>query len=123
MKPIQVLATTLALSACSKVSKGKAWSVKDAEIIFVSETLPDCGVLYTLVEMELRGNSGENKTIYLPCVEVIDGPLPKVGTVCSAFGEMEIANDFTSNRTLSLTKPIRVTRELTCDGKKYVFDL
>ncbi|MEP1230085.1 MAG: hypothetical protein ABJG88_05365 [Litorimonas sp.] len=123
MKSIQTLMVFLALSACSKISEGDAWSLEESEIISVSQTLPPCGILYSLVEMKLRDKRNQNNIIYLPCVEVIGGPLPKIGRSCTAKGKMEFVNGLIAEGSISHTKLVRLTRELTCDGKSYVFDL
>lgn len=123
MKSISFLMVALTLSACSKVSEGDAWSLQESEIISVSETPPPCGVIYALVEVKLKGKRGRTEVIYLPCVEVIDGPLPAVGVSCTAIGEWEVINSSIVNGSIREHPPKKVADELVCDGKKYVFDL
>ena len=72
--------------------------------------------------MQLRDQDNKTHVIYLPCVEVIDGPLPKPGATCSVNGIMEYVNGSTANGSISQMKPVRLTHKMTCDGKSYIFD-
>lgn len=108
-------------------SSNPLWQLEEMEIVSVSETLPPCGIMYTLVEVELRDRQGpkddRGEVIFLPCVDVIGGPLPAVGALCTSKGEWSIIKGSTANRSMHDLPPQRLARELTCGGKTYVFDL
>ncbi len=89
----------------------------------MTPTLPPCGVLYTYVDMELRDERNQSIVIRLPCVEVIKEPLPAVGSICTAKGKMTIEKKLSPKGLIVDSEPIRLTRELTCSGKNYVFGL
>lgn len=123
VKSIPLLLFAFTLNGCVKTSEGDAWSIKEAEILSVSKTLPACGIMYTLVEMELRDEHNQRESIFLPCVEVIKGPLPDVGTSCTAKGEWSIINGSTAKRSLHDLPPQKLAHELTCGAETYVFGL
>lgn len=123
LKCLPIWASFLALNACSYVSAGQSWSIDESEVLFVSRTLPPCGIFYTLVEMQLLDRRNKRHFIYLPCVEVIEGPLPKPGIFCTAKGKMEYVNGTVASGAIPEMKPVKLAHELTCDGKTYVFDL
>lgn len=114
---------SLALGACAKISEGETWQLNDVEVMSVSQKPPACGILYTLVEMEVSGKDGRKDTIFLPCVDVINGPLPSVGKICDAYGTWDIIEGSTSIRSLHDYPPQKLTYELVCGETKYIFNL
>jgi len=123
MKSFPTLFFALTLAGCSKPVAGLPWSLEKSEISFVGEPQPGCGIFVFHTEVRLKDARNHEETIYLACVEFLEGPLPTVGTSCTAKGKWKNRRYVDANGDLTPPEILRVASELICEGKKYEFEV
>lgn len=126
IRTVSILVAVCFLSNCTYPEENEPWTIRDAEIKYVSGRPLASGVFATHVELEIFSKPTGLQNVYLPYAGM-EQSIPLVGERCTVIGEWGylegLVGPISSGRRINQKKLYRVVGKMTCGSREYGFGI